>query len=86
MEVPVQTCQAYPASVQTHIKTQVHHILIPGRRFSHIHVDLVGPLPHLSFHEMFGGNPSPVHYSRRLCKSPPTFMDPSFQSPFSNNL
>ena len=33
------------SKVQTHVKSPVHHIPVPGRRFSHIHVDLVGPLP-----------------------------------------
>ena len=31
-------------------------------------------------------NPSANHYSRRLFASPPMFMDPSFWSPFGNNL
>ena len=30
------------------MKNPVHHIPVPGRRFSHIHVDLVGPLPQSS--------------------------------------
>ena len=33
------------SKVQSHIKSPVHHIPVPGRRFTHIHVDLVGPLP-----------------------------------------
>ena len=33
------------SKVQSHVKSPVHHIPVPGRRFSHIHVDLVGPLP-----------------------------------------
>ena len=33
------------SKVQSHIKTPVHHIPVPGRRFTHVHVDLVGPLP-----------------------------------------
>jgi len=31
--------------VQKHVKTEIQHIPVPSRRFSHIHVDLVGPLP-----------------------------------------
>ena len=31
--------------IQSHVKSPVQHIPVPGRRFSHIHVDLVGPLP-----------------------------------------
>ena len=37
------SCQQ--SKVQTHVKTPVHHIPVPGSRFSHIHVDLVGSLP-----------------------------------------
>ena len=33
------------SKIQTHVKSPVLHIPVPGRRFSHIHVDLVGPLP-----------------------------------------
>ena len=33
------------SKVQTHIKSSIQHIPVPGRRFSHIHVDLVGSLP-----------------------------------------
>ena len=79
------------SKVQTQIKTPVHHIPVPGRRFSHIHVDLVGPQSsgfynHLSFHKFAGGNSSPVHYGRRFCKTSPTIMDPFFWFPFRNNL
>jgi hypothetical protein len=33
------------SKIQSHVKSPVQHIPVPGRRFSHIHVDLVGPLP-----------------------------------------
>ncbi len=33
------------AKVHRHVQVQPQHIPIPTRRFSHIHVDLVGPLP-----------------------------------------
>ena len=33
------------AKVTCQEKTPVHHIDIPGRKFSHVHVDLVGPWP-----------------------------------------
>jgi len=33
------------AKVIRHVHVRPDHITIPGRRFSHIHVDLVGPLP-----------------------------------------
>ena len=36
-------CQS--SKVQTHTKSPSEHILVPQRRFDHIHVDLVGPLP-----------------------------------------
>ena len=31
--------------ISRHVKASVEKIPVPGRRFSHIHVDLVGPLP-----------------------------------------
>ncbi len=36
-------CQS--SKIQTHIKAPLEKFGIPGRRFDHIHVDLVGPLP-----------------------------------------
>jgi hypothetical protein len=33
------------AKVHRHVQVLPQHILVPARRFSHIHVDLVGPLP-----------------------------------------
>ncbi len=33
------------AKVQRHVQVPLQHIPVPSRRFSHIHVDLVGPLP-----------------------------------------
>ncbi len=33
------------AKVHRHVKVPPQHIPVPTRRFSHIHVDLVGPLP-----------------------------------------
>ena len=36
-------CQA--AKIRTHTKTAPDHIAIPSRRFDHIHLDIVGPLP-----------------------------------------
>lgn len=38
-----QACQA--AKVQTHFRAPVEAIQVPPRRFTHVHVDLVGPLP-----------------------------------------
>ena len=41
-----QSCRDCQRSkIQSHVKSLVQHIPVPGRRFSHIHVDLVGPLP-----------------------------------------
>jgi len=37
------SCQR--AKVHTHLKLQPEKMLVPARRFQHIHVDLVGPLP-----------------------------------------
>ena len=34
--------------IQTQVKTFVNPISVPGQRFSHIHVDLVGPFPQSS--------------------------------------
>ena len=31
--------------VQRHVKADIQPITIPSRQFSHIHVDIVGPLP-----------------------------------------
>ena len=36
-------CQS--SKVQRHIKSPLHNFGVPERRFDHIHVDLVGPLP-----------------------------------------
>ncbi|MFN9906454.1 MAG: integrase zinc binding domain-containing protein, partial [bacterium] len=33
------------AKVHRHVQVPPQHIPVPSRRFSHIHVDLVGPLP-----------------------------------------
>lgn len=33
------------SKVQRHAKAQVQFIPVPGRRFSHVHIDIVGPLP-----------------------------------------
>ena len=33
------------SKVQTHIHSQVPAIPVPSRRFSHVHIDIVGPLP-----------------------------------------
>ena len=33
------------SKIQSHVKSPVQHIPVSGQRFSHIHVDLVGPLP-----------------------------------------
>ena len=37
--------QCQRSKVQTHVKTSVPAILVPSRRFSHVHIDIVGPLP-----------------------------------------
>ena len=36
-------CQS--SKIQSHLKSPVPSIEVPGRRFSHVHLDLVGPLP-----------------------------------------
>ena len=33
------------SKVQSHVKSSVPSIQVPGRQFSHVHLDLVGPLP-----------------------------------------
>ena len=33
------------SKIQTHVKTSVPAILVPSRRFSQVHIDIVGPLP-----------------------------------------
>ena len=37
--------QCQRSKIQTHVKTSVPAILVPSRRFSHVHIDIVGPLP-----------------------------------------
>jgi hypothetical protein len=37
------SCQS--SKIQTHVQAPLEKIVIPQRRFDHIHVDLVGPLP-----------------------------------------
>ena len=37
------SCQR--SKIQSHVKSPVHHIPVPGRRFSLFYVDMVGPLP-----------------------------------------
>ena len=37
------SCQR--SKIQSHVKSPVHHIPVPGRRFFHFYVDMVGPLP-----------------------------------------
>ena len=34
--------------IQTHVKSSVPSIPVPSRRFAHVHIDLVGPLPSAS--------------------------------------
>ena len=36
-------CQA--SKIQTHVRALLDNFSVPDKRFSHIHVDLVGPLP-----------------------------------------
>ncbi len=41
-----QSCLSCQLSkIQTHLKSPTQQILVPGPRFSHIHIDLVWPLP-----------------------------------------
>ena len=37
--------QCQQSKIQSHVKSTVPSIDVPGRRFSHVHLDLVGPLP-----------------------------------------
>jgi hypothetical protein len=37
------TCQQ--SKVSKHVKLQAEHVAVPARRFAHVHVDVVGPLP-----------------------------------------
>ena len=38
-------CKQSKVQSLSHVKSPIHHIPIPGWRFSQVHVDLVGPLP-----------------------------------------
>ena len=45
-EPRAQSClECQRSKMQNHVKSPIQHIPVPGRRFFHIHVDLVGPLP-----------------------------------------
>jgi hypothetical protein len=45
----IRNClQCQKAKVHRHVSLQAAHIPVPVRRFSHLHVDLVGPLPRSS--------------------------------------
>ena len=37
--------QCQRSKISSHVKSSVPQIPVPGRRFSHVHVDIVGPLP-----------------------------------------
>ena len=37
--------QCQRSKIQTHVKSSVPAISVPSRRFSHVHIDIVGPLP-----------------------------------------
>ena len=37
--------QCQRSKVQTHVKSSIPAISVPSRRFSHVHIDIVGPLP-----------------------------------------
>ena len=37
--------QCQQSKVQTHVNSSVPAISVPSRRFSHVHIDIVGPLP-----------------------------------------
>ena len=37
--------QCQRSKINSHVKSSVPQISVPGRRFSHVHIDIVGPLP-----------------------------------------
>lgn len=42
----VKTCVPCQRSkIHRHTKTPLNHIVVPNKRFSHIHIDIIGPLP-----------------------------------------
>ncbi|GFV82982.1 transposon Ty3-G Gag-Pol polyprotein [Trichonephila clavipes] len=42
----IRCCESYKKpKVQRHTKTPLRNIPLPDARFSHIHIDIVGPLP-----------------------------------------
>ena len=46
-----QGCILYQQNkIQTHVKSSVPSIPVPARRFAHVHIDPVGPLPLVSGH------------------------------------
>ncbi|KRY45214.1 Pro-Pol polyprotein [Trichinella britovi] len=66
------TCQR--TKVHRHTKTPLEIFTVPDRRFDHVHVDIVGPLPpsrgfsYLSLHPLAGGSALNQHV-HRYCMS-----------------
>jgi hypothetical protein len=59
------------AKVHRHVSLQAAHIPVPVRRFSHIHVDLVGPLPRSSGYSYLFTIGLPAGLKLFLCLPPP---------------
>lgn len=62
--------------VARHVRPPVRHIDVPSRRFSHIHIDLVGPLPAVPgythvFTVMYCSTRWPAVYSNRDSSAEP---------------
>jgi hypothetical protein len=84
------------AKVHCHVQVPPQHIPVPARRFSHIHVDLVGPLPaSKGFTYLFtiidrtSRWPEVIyrhHYNSRLRECTVSGMGESFRSPGSHNI
>jgi hypothetical protein len=76
------------AKIHRHVQVPPQHIPVPSRRFSHIHVDLVGPLPaSKGFPYLFTITPSPSHHhNSRLRQCTVSGMGEPLWSPSSHYI
>jgi hypothetical protein len=76
----IRNClQCQKSKIHRHVTLQAAHIPVPVRRFSHIHVDLVGPLPRSSgFSYLFTVAGQKQFLS--LLPPPPTAQPPSYRA------
>ena len=78
-----QECLACQTSkIQSHVRSPVIKIPVTAKKFSHIHVDLVGPLPsshhHRSYYTLARGDSNGPNIYNRLCYSAYSTLDCTF--------